>query len=420
MKSFTLLALWLVCIPCHAQMDSLRRLDILCGNDQPLPSQFDSLQGPWPELVVSARRAVLSPDGSLLAFHLENLRDFPMEGVMIVDAGTQERRAFIPGQISSSWHPSERKLLTTHYIYDLDANEYVYLPEDPQGNSRSSWSPDGQFVYLRGSRYELGRTDSEGKNLEYLPNIHLNFIPISDTMFFSFYRENGNYLGIEFAGISGLSLRRIELQWMRDMDPNTITNINVSRDGRFVLADYFPHNSGRWEGSRFLGMLDLQTNMLKKVLPAQRLGNLYYPSMTSRGTIVVSYVCRVDSVCAVWEIDTNGVFLWQFIGKDRLRLLTTMETASAAPSDISIRSFSPHPVSGESLIEYEVASIGTYSLRLIDLSGRIVTTIVDNTLHGPGLHRAHVHTGTLPPGMYLIRLSDAQKQAVHRTIIVDR
>jgi hypothetical protein len=422
MKTLVVLAVSLAWLPCQAQQISLRQLDAQCGNDRPLPSEWDSLYGPWPELNASATWAVLSPDRSLLAFTFEKLKHFPMKGIMIVDARTGVRRAFIPGQVTSEWHPHEHKLLMNHYIYDVDADDFSYLPEDPDGNGINHWSPDGKYVYMRYSGI-LMRTDADGKNPLALTALREDFIAISDTLFFTIARIDSitpSFVGIDWRGISGMSRRVVELPRLRELHVRNITTRHISPDGRFVVADY-QRSGGKFDTTNsFLGMVDLQLYTLKKVVLSQRLGNEYFPSWTQEGTLIVSYVCRDDSVYGVWEMDTNGVFIRQFVTSETLRGVLASAPAAAVPAACSIRSFYPHPALDEGVLEYEVSMPGVYSIRILDAAGRIVLTPFEGVFLSPGPYSATIRTDGIPPGLYLVRVSAARGGDALRTLIVTR
>jgi hypothetical protein len=417
MKHFTGFLIITTCLffstDAYAQPDSLRRLDIQCGNDQPLPSLRDSLYGPWPELNTSAKYSVLSPDMSLLSFYFESLVEPFIDGVQVYDLRHQRKIVLIPRQFVSRWHPFEHKLLTANYIYNIDSDEFKYLPESLNGNSEANWAPDGKSIYIRTDQLNLLRTDQDGSNPEYMPNLRRDFIPVSDSTFFSFHPS-----GIELRDIAGRNNHIVELRWMRDVNPHLINNVSVSYDGRFVLADFRPKGAGRYDDEWFLGMVDLSTFMLKEVLRGQRLGNEYYASWTSRHTILVSYVCREDSVRGIWEVDTNGIFLRQLFGKDQFSELTNVAQAPSAPSGFSILSFFPHPGNREGFIEFDIEKRGMYALHLIDLSGRAVRVVEESSRREPGAYRRPLRLDDLPPGMYLIRLSNERNQSVYHRLIV--
>jgi hypothetical protein len=105
MKALVFSLTFAVALSCYAQPDSLRHLDVLCGNDQHLPSKFDSLYGPWPFLSGSATRAVLSPDRKLPAFYFVHLNRPMSDGVQIYDLENRGMPGFIPGRFVLQRHP---------------------------------------------------------------------------------------------------------------------------------------------------------------------------------------------------------------------------------------------------------------------------------------------------------------------------
>lgn len=409
-STLTLFAFFFATATAFSQGDSLRHLDVLCGNDLPL-TPFDSLLS-YPLVNWEATAAVLSPDGKMIAFQFQTHQVPFMRGVQIYDLQNRSKVRFFPGVSGPQWHPNERKLLTSFTVYDIDADVILDLPV--QINGRSLWSPDGKYIYYQtgvGSNVLL-RSYPDGSYLKELSLIKMYSYPLTNSTFLSFYSN-----GIEITDTAGVK-KTIEQQWIYTI--RMIHNISISPDGRFVLADFWENGSSVFNGKQFLGMLDLETYMLKKVLPSQRIGYDYYPSWTSRGTIIVSYACRVDSVYTVWEIDTNGVFLRQLLGKEVLQTLTSVENSKSLPVGFSVASFFPHPGNGNGIIEYSTEKPDTFSLSLISLSGRVVHGILKDILHEPGSHQASIRTDDIPPGMYLIRLSNSQNQSVYHKIVIER
>jgi hypothetical protein len=398
-----------------AQPDSLRHLDVLCGNDQPMPSVWDSLYGPWPALTEDARWAVVSPDLRFLAFHYEQLMDFPfLSGVQLYDLHNRRKIVFIPGQFTSCWHPFEHKLVTSHYVYNVDNDEILPLPVETNG--QSLWSPDGKYIYYQigVGKNALFRSTATGADTGYIENLKMYSYPVTDSTFFSFTSN-----GILLSNMNTNTKAEYDLRWMHDVNPRDISNVSVSPDGRHVLADFWPANAGRYDNKKFLGMVDLRTYMLKEILPAQRLGNEYYPSFTHRNTIIISYVCRTDSIRGIWEIDTNGVFLRQIFGKDQFQELNTgTDPETVVPSGPSIVSFYPQPGGRDAVIEFTVADAGTYSLHLIDLGGRALRCFEDAVQRASGMHRVALTLNGIPPGMYLIRLSSGQHRPVYQRVVI--
>lgn len=68
-----------------------------------------------------------------------------------------------------------------------------------------------------------------------------------------------------------------------------------------------------------------------------------------------------------------------------------------------VRRAYPNPTAGEAVIEYEVAAPGPVSLRIYDVTGREVTTLVNRTL-SPSVYEATFDTAGLANGLYIYRL----------------
>jgi len=411
MKTVVFALTFVAALSCYAQPDSLRHLDALCGNDRHLPSKFDSLYGPWPFLSGSATRAVISPDRKLLAFYFVHLDRQMSDGVQIYDLENRGMLAFIPGQLGSQWHPFERKLLTAHYVYDLDTDEFLNLPL--QVNGRSYWSPDGKYIYYQTGvgKNALLRSTPDGGNMEYLENVRMYSWPLTDSTFFSWIKD-----GYEITNLRSGDKVSFISDWMRELNPRSINNISISRAGEFVLADFWESESNRWNDKKCLGMVDLRTNMFKKVLPSQRLGNEYYPSWTPNGTIIISYVCRSDSVYAIWEIDTNGVFLRQLIGRDEMEIAVSADSPEPALSRPEIKSVYPHPGRGTLTIELDMPAGERASLSLMDLSGRKLRTV---ELSSSGAVKVALPVAGIPPGFYLIAVKPARGAPVYRSVMLE-
>jgi hypothetical protein len=308
----------------------------------------------------------------------------------------------------------KKKLLTPFIVYDVDTDTEIILPV--QCNGAAFWSPNGKCIYYHScsnDRWALFRSSSTGQDTVSLDHFPVYRYPATDSTLLHFTEK-----GIEIITIETSERQTIDLPWKSEM--RIIHHVTISSDGRFVLANFWENRSTRYNGKQFLGMLDLQTNMLKSILPSQRLGNDYYPSWTSSGTILISYVCRTDSVYGIWEIDTNGVFLGQLLGKESLRSLTNVEGTPQTPSGFSINSFFPHPGNLEGILEYDIEKAGSYSLNLIDLSCKTLRMLMENVWHESGRHRITVRMEELPPGMYLIRMSDSRNRPMYHRIMVER
>ena len=193
----------------------------------------------------------------------------------------------------------------------------------------------------------------------------------------------------------------------------------VSKDARFIASDFRERDNSRFNGKQFLGLFDLRQNRLRKVLPAQALGNDYYPSWTTRGTLLISYVCRLDSTCTVWEIDTNGTFLRQWVGLNEFNEVKVGITQTPAPASVAIHSIFPQPGHREITVYYSRKDHGLATFSIMDISGKVLRTMVDGSPYADQPSILRLDTEGLPPGCYFLSISSDGNAAVRKSFILD-
>lgn len=84
----------------------------------------------------------------------------------------------------------------------------------------------------------------------------------------------------------------------------------------------------------------------------------------------------------------------------------------------SLAQNTPNPCSSRTSIEYELPRGGPVALRLYDVNGRLLRTLVNGS-HGPGAHGFTLDASNLAPGTYFYRL-ESGGSAESRKLIVDR
>lgn len=106
----------------------------------------------------------------------------------------------------------------------------------------------------------------------------------------------------------------------------------------------------------------------------------------------------------------------------RLTLFFSTGTALDAPAEIPggarLVSNHPNPFAEATTITYEVADARHVRLAVYDVLGRRIRTLVDG-MKPAGTHRATFEAGTLPPGLYIYRLT-AGTAAQNRTMTLLR
>jgi Secretion system C-terminal sorting domain len=80
-----------------------------------------------------------------------------------------------------------------------------------------------------------------------------------------------------------------------------------------------------------------------------------------------------------------------------------VEDAEGLPREFSLDQNYPNPFNPTTVISYHMASTGRVSLKIFDVYGREVTTLV-NERKPPGTYRVRVDAGSLASGVYLYRL----------------
>ena len=398
------------------QATTLQSLDAGCRNREAL-TPWDSLFGPYPEIGIAARSAVLSPDGEKIAYFYERSRVPFFQGVVVYDLARHTTLAMITDGEWLHWSPDGRKLLTCYHLYDVETNRFALLPvQIPY--QRPYWSFDGKHIYYQtpGVWY---RGNSEGSDTVAIGRFIGEDGQIDATTFVTFK--------IHAINIPPGTYLRHDVETGRDslvsvpefLDLDEIMFPSISPDGRFMAADFYEFGRNLLNGKQFLGVFDLQTNRLHRILPSQALGNLYFPSITHRGTLLVSYVCRADSTYTVWEIDTNGVFLRRLIGKDEMEdALTAIEPPYPAHDHI-ITSLFPSPGRNQLHVTVMPSVHDEISVQMIDLSGKIVQRVDVGSVEPGIIRKVVLPIGELSPGSYVLTLRGNRTRPVHRTFLIE-
>jgi hypothetical protein len=101
-------------------------------------------------------------------------------------------------------------------------------------------------------------------------------------------------------------------------------------------------------------------------------------------------------------------------------ILTGIPAEKEALGPISLEQNYPNPASGLTWFSYRIRSASTISLRICDLAGREVATVVNNQLRLPGkyVEEFRIRPDLISPGFYYFSLISGD-QAVRRKMIVE-
>lgn len=99
-------------------------------------------------------------------------------------------------------------------------------------------------------------------------------------------------------------------------------------------------------------------------------------------------------------------------------LLDAAPHAAPLPAEVSLEQNYPNPFNPTTAIPYTLSHAGTVMLRVYDMLGREIATLV-NSEQTAGTHRATFDAGGLPSGMYLYRLT-ANEYSTSRIMMLTR
>jgi hypothetical protein len=101
---------------------------------------------------------------------------------------------------------------------------------------------------------------------------------------------------------------------------------------------------------------------------------------------------------------------------------TRPSVAEVTPESLLPRAFrlggvQPNPVDGTGTIEYAVPAAGPVSIRLYDITGRVVKELIRGLVE-PGTHRATLPPFGLPSGVYFCRMEAGRFLETQRLVLL--
>ena len=94
------------------------------------------------------------------------------------------------------------------------------------------------------------------------------------------------------------------------------------------------------------------------------------------------------------------------------------EFAGEEPNTFRLYSNYPNPFNPVTQIRYEIAEQVDVTLKVYDITGRLVQTLVNNVTQSPGLHTVNFDAGSLASGVYLYRLQAGSFRDVQQMMLV--
>jgi len=280
---------------------------------------------------------------------------------------------------------------------------------------RPEWSADGAHVYCS-TPNALYRCDQDGRNVEFVGAYPYGCLPWTlDTVFCEHPTYNPNLYCV-YDIRSGKSDTVWTPEWYSIL---TFAQIAFSPNRRFFAADASyvgPITEPRRTG---LCMYDFATHRLKELLGGQPFRIPYYPSWSSDSTLLISFVCHLDSSYTTWEIDTNGVFLRRLTAKTILPGLTGIGATNVRNAMYGMKIY-PAPATASSTMELDILLCDTYSITIFDAMGRECGALRKQMRLEAGRQTLPLPLGSLAPGFYILRLKGSSTVPVHVSFVVRR
>jgi arylsulfatase A-like enzyme len=102
--------------------------------------------------------------------------------------------------------------------------------------------------------------------------------------------------------------------------------------------------------------------------------------------------------------------------KDQLANATSVPEMIGSPNQIQLFQNQPNPFARRTTISFSVPESGQVHVTITDISGNVVQTLVNQTLPA-GVHQYDFESGSLPSGVYLVKLNFQSQMAVQKIML---
>ena len=95
----------------------------------------------------------------------------------------------------------------------------------------------------------------------------------------------------------------------------------------------------------------------------------------------------------------------------------SVDEAIQFPTEFSLNQIYPNPFNPVTTIQYDIAAKGETSLRIFDLSGRLIETLIHENLE-PGHHEIKWKPTNIPSGLYFIELRSGTERNIQKITLL--
>jgi chitinase len=124
----------------------------------------------------------------------------------------------------------------------------------------------------------------------------------------------------------------------------------------------------------------------------------------------------------IWELSQDVIGqrqpLLDAVGTQMMSVTGIVAANSESlPAEFILYDNYPNPFNPETHFEFRISNSGFVSLKVYDVLGRDVTTLV-NSMHEAGIHTAHWDASSMPSGVYFYRLQGAGFVATKKMLLI--
>ncbi|MBX2992948.1 MAG: T9SS type A sorting domain-containing protein [Bacteroidetes bacterium] len=120
-------------------------------------------------------------------------------------------------------------------------------------------------------------------------------------------------------------------------------------------------------------------------------------------------------IWVAWEGVTNNS--WKLYGSVFTVMITDVQEGEAKPAAYALYQNYPNPFNPMTTIRYQLPAAGHVTLKVFDLLGREVATLVDG-IQQAGFKSVAFDGGGLPSGIYFYRLNNGNYSAVKKMVLI--
>ena len=95
----------------------------------------------------------------------------------------------------------------------------------------------------------------------------------------------------------------------------------------------------------------------------------------------------------------------------------SVDEAIQFPTEFSLNQIYPNPFNPVTTIQYDIVAKGEISLRIFDLTGRMIETLIHENLE-PGQHQIKWQPTNIPSGLYFIELISGTKRDIQKITLL--